>query len=164
MSSGTTQGAQAFQDYITIDESSENGKVNVNSFIYKNDVNKSVEKNGIVLTVLAQEVYKDNEKLQIKVENNTDKRILIDTRERSKSIYLVGSNSVVYGSNIAEIASVLYQIPSHISRTYKLRFNKTYSSSVKTSGIVFSDIVPDYEAYEQAPNETKDRVQISVSI
>ena len=164
MSSGTTQGAQAYQDYITVDENCENGKVSVNSFIYKDEVNKTVEKNGIILTVLAREVYKDNEKYQIKIENNTDKRILIDTRERSKSIYLVGSNNVVYGSNIAEIASVLYQIPAHISRTYKLRFNKAYSLGVGTSGIVFSDIVSDYEAYEQAPNETKDRVQISVSI
>lgn len=161
LSTGNAENAQSYQDYITIDE---NGKLNINSFIYKKNINKETEENGIKIIILSQEIYKDNEKYQIKIENNTDKRISINTREYSKSVYLVGSNNVTYNSNIAELSSILYEIPANFYRTYTIKFNKIYSSGVETKGIVFSDIIPDYEQYKQTPNETTKRIQISVSI
>lgn len=164
LSTGNAKEPDSYVDYITIDENSENGKLNINSFIYKKEINKESEKDGIKVTILSQEIYKENEKYQIKIENNTDKRILIDTREQSKSIYLVGSNNVTYNSYITELSSILYEIPANFERTYKIRFNKIYSTGIQTKGIVFSDIVPDYERYKQTPDEVKERVRISVSI
>lgn len=161
LSSGNAKDPESYQDYITIDE---NGKLSINSLIYQQEINKKTEKEGVTITILSKQVYKDNEKYEIKIENNTDKRILIDTRKQSKSIYLVGTNNVAYNSNIAEIGSVLYEIPAHIYRTYTLRFNKAYSGGVGSKGIVFSDIVQDYEQYKQTPNEVKERLQISISI
>lgn len=164
LSSGNTKTPDFYQDYITIDENSKNGKLNINSFIYAQEINKENEKNGVKITVLTKQVFKDNEKYQIKIENNTNKRILIDTRKQTKSIYLLGNNNTTYNSNIAEIASVLYEIPAHIYRTYTLRFNKIYSANVGTRGIVFSDIVPDCEQYQKTPEDVKERLQISISI
>lgn len=164
LSTGNAQNSETYQDYITIDENSKNGKLNINSFIYKKDINKETEKNGIKITIISQQIYKENEKYEIKIENNTNKRILIDTREKSKSVYLVGSNNVTYNSYIDELSSVLYEIPANFSRTYKIRFNKIYSSGIQTTKVVFSDIVPDYEKYSQTPDEMKERVQISVNI
>lgn len=150
-----------YQDYITIDQ---DGKLNINSFIYKKEINLESEKNGIKLIVESQEIYKDNEKYKIKIENNTDKRILIDTRSKSKSVYLVGSNNVVYESFISELSSILYEIPANFYRNYTIKFNKIYSSEVETVAIVFSDIVPDYEKYMQNKNEMLERIQLSVNI
>lgn len=164
LSSGNAKNPDSYQDYITIDENAENGTLNINSFIYAEEINKETEKDGIKITILSKEIYKENEKYNIKIENNTNKRILIDTRKQSKSIYLVGNNNTVYNSNIAEVASVLYEIPAHMYRNYTLRFNKVYSASVMSREIVFSDIVPDYEQYKQTPDEVKERMQISVSI
>lgn len=164
LATGNAQNSETYQDYITIDENSKNGKLNINSFIYKKDINKETEKSGIKITIISQQVYKENEKYEIKIENNTNKRILIDTREKSKSVYLVGSNNVTYNSYIDELSSVLYEIPANFSRIYKIRFNKIYSSGIQTTKVVFSDIVPDYEKYSQTPDEMKERVQISVNI
>ena len=98
------------------------------------------------------------------MENNRDNPILIDTRESSRSVYAVGDNNVSYNSLIQEIASNLYEIPAHFSRTYRIKFNKIYNVDIKTRGIVFSDIVPDSETYNNNPEEMQTRYRISVSI
>ena len=164
LSTGNAQNTQSYQDYITIDENSKNGKLNINSFICKKEINKQAESKGIKITVESQEIYKDNEKYQIKIENNTDKRILIDTRENSKSVYLVGENNVTYNSYISEIASNLYEIPANFFRNYEIKFEKIYSTGIKAKGIVFSDIVLDCEKYKQTPDEIKERVKISINM
>lgn len=164
LSSGNAQDTGYFQDYITIDEKSENGKLNINNFIYKKDIDKQTEKDGIKVTVLAQEIYKDNEKYQIKIENATDKRISINTGKYVKSIYLLDNNNTVYGSNISEISSTLYEIPINMARNYKLKFNKIYSAGMQANAIVFSDIVADYIQYKQTPDEENKRVQITVNL
>ena len=45
------------------------GKLNINSFICKKEINKQAESNGIKITVLSQEVYKDNETMKKLVTN-----------------------------------------------------------------------------------------------
>lgn len=163
LATGNAQNAQSYQDYITIDENAKEGKLNINSFIQKKVIDKEEEKDGIKITLLSQIIYKDHEDYEIKVENNTNKRISIDSREKSRSIYLVGSNNATYSSNIHEMASNLYEIPAYFSRTYYIKFNKIYDTS-RSRSVSFSDIIPDYEAYEQTPEKVEERVKISISI
>lgn len=164
LSTGNIKKSSNYQDYITVDENSENGKLNINSFIYSKEINKEKEKDGIKITILSQEIYKENEKYKIKIENNTSKKILIDSRETNKTIYLVGENNVTYNSNISEVSSTLLEIPANFYRTYEIKFNKIYSTGIGTKGIVFSDIIPDYEKYKQTPDEIEERVSIGINI
>lgn len=162
--SGSTQNKESYQDYITIDENMSEGKLSINSLVYTKEINKESELNGIKVIVLSQQVYKDYEKYEIKFENATNNRILIDTKKQAKTTYLLGDNGITYNSNISEISSTLCEIPANFYRTYTIRFNKTYSSGVNTKGIAFSDIIPDYETYRQNTKEYKQRLKISVSI
>ena len=164
LSTGNIKKSSNYQDYITVYENSENGKLNINSFIYSKEINKEKEKDGIKITILSQEIYKENEKYKIKIENNTSKKILIDSRETNKTIYLVGDNNVTYNSNISELSSALLEIPANFYRTYEIKFNKIYSTGIGTKGIVFSDIIADYEKYKQTPDEIEERVSIGINI
>lgn len=164
LATGNGTASNSYQDYITIDQKSDGGKLNINSFISKKEINQETEVAGIKVTILAQEIYKDSEQYQIKIENNTDKRILIDTATKAKSVYLVGNNNVTYDSYLSELSSILYEIPANFYRNYKIKFNKIYSAGVESKGIVFSDMVADYEAYSIAPEQVTNRVQISVSL
>lgn len=164
LSTGNTQNKEFHQDYITICKNETNGKLNINSLIYKEDVNKESEINGIKVIVTSKQVYKDYEKYEIKFENNTNKRILIDTKMQNKTTYLVGNNGVLYNSNISEISSTLCEIPANFYRIYNIKFDKIYSLGVQTKGITFSDIVPDYETYKQNTKEYRKRLKISVSM
>lgn len=164
LATGNSTTSNSYQDYITIDEKSSDGKLNINSFIYQKEINQETEVEGIKVIVVSQQIYKDSEKYQIRIENNTDKRILIDTATKSKSVYLVGNNNVTYNSYLSELSSILYEIPANFYRNYEIKFNKIYSAGVETRGIVFSDMVADYEAYRIAPEQVTERVQISVSL
>ena len=164
LSTGNISEANYYNDYVTIDENSENGKLNINSLIYTKKINKTEEINGIKITVIAQEVYKDKEKYQIKIENNTDKTVLIDTRAKSNTLYLVDENGIKYNSNIAEIATIQQKISANYSRTIKFSFGKIYSVQSISKGIVFSDIVPNYEKYKQDRANTNERVQVAIEI
>ena len=164
LSTGNAQSKDSYIDYITIDEKSKNGKLNINSFIYKQDINKYSEKDGIKITILSREVYKEDEKYQIKIENTTEKTILIDTKTKSRSVYLVGGNNITYDSNISEMSSILTEVQAKSDRDYEIKFYKIYSTGVRSRGIAFLDIVSDSEKYKQMPNEVKERVQISISM
>ena len=126
-------------------------------------MNSSIEVNGIKITVIAREVYKDNEKYQIKISNKTDKTILIDTGNKANGITLT-ANGMEYNSNVRELASFLRTVDAGFTRTITLKFNKIYSVKADPQGITFTDIVPDYEKYQQKSNEAKERIKISVSL
>lgn len=164
LSSGSIQNVESYQDYITIDKNMTDGKISINSLIYKREINKESELNGVKLIILNQQIYKDYEKYEIKFENATNSRILIDTRTQTETTYLLGNNGIKYNSNISEISSALCEIPANFYRTYTIRFDKLYSSNVGTKGISFTDIVPDYETYKQNTKEYNKRLKISVSI
>ena len=164
LSTGSTQKANYYNDYITIDDNSQNGKLNLNSLIYKKEINKTKEVDGVKITILTQEVYKDNERYQIKVENTTDKTILIDTRAKSDSLCLVADNGVKYYSNIAEIPVAQRRITANSSKTYKITYNKMYSTLATSKAIAFLDIVPNYEKYTQDKTNTDERVQIIIQM
>lgn len=164
LSSGSIQNVESCQDYITIDKNMTEGKISINSLIYKREINKESELNGVKLIILNQQIYKDYEKYEIKFENATNNRILIDTRTQAGTTYLLGNNGIKYNSNISEISSALCEIPANFYRAYTIRFEKTYSSNVGTKGISFTDIVPDYETYRQNTKEYNKRLKISVSI
>lgn len=164
LSTGKIQKANYYNDYITIDENSKNGKLNLNSLIYKQEINKTETVDGVKITILTQEVYKDNEKYQIKIENTTDKTILIDTRAKSNTLCLVADNGVKYNSNIAEIVVEERRVPANNSKTYKISFNKMYSTQATSKAIVFSDIVPDYEKYKKDTKNSDERLQVSIKM
>lgn len=164
LSTGNTESSSGYQDYITIDKNSQNGKINLNGLIYREEINKENEINGIKVLVVAKEVYKENEKLEIKIENKSDKRIMINSNQDNSSVYILGSNGIKYNSYISELSSIVYEIPSYFYRIYKIKFNKIYSAGVSTDKVVFTDIVTDLEKYKIAPEQAKQRLKISVDI
>lgn len=161
LSTGDTDNTTSYQDYITIDQNSK--KISINSLIYVKEINKSEEKDGIKITILKQQVYKDYERYEINIENKTNKRILIDTKKGSRSIYVLGSNNISYSAYTSEISSNLYEIPAYFNKTYNIKFDKIYND-ITVKSLTFSDIVSDYEKYNKNPEEIKERVRITVNI
>lgn len=162
LAEGKIDGLKSYEDYVTVDL--DEGKLNINNLIYTKQINKEYEKNNIKMVVNSQAIYKDYEIYDIRIENATSKTISICASNNIKSIGALGDNNVLYNSSIYELASSLYQIPSYTYRTYKIKFKKTYSSNVNIEEIIFSDIIEDYEQYNEAPEEYKDRMILSVTI
>lgn len=160
LSTGNVSSSENYGDYITVDKDTQ--KLSINSLITAKEISKSAEKNGIKITVLKQEIYKDYEIYEIKAENNTDKTILLDTMASSKKIYIMDNSNIKNTVAINEIADSLLQITSYGAKTISMRFYKTYDSSSITKKVIFTDIVEDNDKYEQ--ENTTDRLKIEVEI
>lgn len=160
ISTGNVSSSQNYGDYITVDKDTQ--KLNINSLITAKEINKSTEKNGIRITILKQELYKDYEIYEIKAENNTDKTVLLDTMSSSKKIYIMDNSNIKNTVAINEIADSLLQITSYGAKTISMKFYKNYNSGSRTKKVIFTDIVEDNDKYEQ--ENTTDRLKIEVEI
>lgn len=158
LSTGNISSSDKYTDYITVEKETE--KLNINSLITTTDINSQNEVNGIKISVTRKEVYKDYEKFKIRVENNTDKTILLDTRKNSKTIYAVGTDNIKYSANTNEIGSSLFEVQKYVAKTYEVKFNKKYDSSIRSKKIIFSDIIEDYDKYKQ--EKTDERLKIEI--
>ena len=162
ISTGKIQESGIYQDYITINK--QTNKMNINQLIYGKSINKTNESQGIKITVLKQYVYKDYEEYEIEIENTTEKEIMIDSRQKNRSIYVLESDNASYSAALNEIASNLYNIPSYFSRKYKIKFNKMYKTGVTAKKIVFTQIVPDYELFKNQQEIEKERIKIEIEL
>lgn len=160
ISTGNVSSSQNYGDYITVDKDSQ--KLSINSLIKVKEINKSTEKNGIKITVLKQELYKDYEIYEIKAENYTDKTVLLDTMSSSRKIYIMDNSKIKSTVAINEIADSLLQITSYGAKTMSMKFYKSYDSNSITKKVIFTDIVEDNAKYEQ--ENTTDRLKIEVEI
>lgn len=162
ISTGKVQDSNIYQDYITVNK--QTNKLNINQLIYGKDIQKSSESDGVKITVLKQYIYKGYEEYQIEISNNTDKEIMIDSREENRSVYVVETDNASYSAFLNEIASNLYNIPSYFSRKYRIKFNKIYKANVTPKKIVFTQIVPDYEQFKNQQEVEKKRIRIEVEL
>ena len=162
LSTGEASGEIKYQDYYTIDKKSENGKINIKGLIGRKEINKEKQIDGIKIIVLSQLTFKDKERYEIRVENATDKTMLINSGKQTKPIYLVDNNGTIYNSNVVEIAKAQQQVPSYTYRVYTLDFSKKYDTNAKSAGIAFVDMIKNYEEFENSQETLKDRLKISV--
>lgn len=151
-----------YKDYITI--FSEDGKLNINNYIRTKQLNKSVEKDGIIVTVVSKDIYQGYERYIIEIQNKTEKTILTNTNKKLETIYMLDDDNIMHSANISEVANALWQIGPYMTRIYNIKFNQTYNPNIEASSINFTDIVGDYEKYINTPEEVKDRISIRVNI
>lgn len=160
ISTGNVSSSDFYKDYISIEKETE--KININSLIIAKQIDTQSEIDGIKISVLRQEIYKDYEIYKIKAENNTDKTILLDTQSSSKKIYIMDNNNIKNNVAIHEIADSLLQITPYGAKTISMKFNKNYNTTSKTRKIFFTDIIKDYELYKQ--DDTIERLTMEIDI
>lgn len=162
-----TSKQDEIEDYYTVVmQTGGEYKLNINSYIAKKEINKEKEFQGIKLTVISKDTYKDYETYSIKVENLSQNSILLDSQERTDSMYILASNESKYSAYSYEIDRSRLIVEPGRYRTITIKFNKIYSNEATTRSIVFSDIIKNYEDYKSLQNkkEYKDRWTISIDL
>lgn len=88
LATGQSLDNSIYKDYITV--ISENGekKLNINNYIGRTQINKGNDYENITAQVLYKDVFMDYEIYNMKIKNNTDNNILMDTLTSTKDIYL----------------------------------------------------------------------------
>lgn len=151
LSTGST--GEVVEDYVTIVKENDNYKINLNSFIGKTNSNKQTKQQDITITVLGKETNMNYEIYNIKVENNTKNTILLDTKEKQKSVYATGSNGATYTAFMYEIEDTFLTIKPRISKNISIKINKIYSPNIQVNKLTFTDVIMNLEEY----NNTQDK-------
>lgn len=167
ISTGKITSAQnEIEDYYTVVQEEGKYKLNINSYIVRKQINKEKESQGVKITIINKDTYRDYEIYEIKVENLNQNAILLDSQESTDSMYVFASNESKYSAYSYEIDRSRLIIEPGRYRTITIKFNKRYSNESITKAVVFGDIIKNYDEYKQTQNkkEYKDRWAISIDL
>ena len=128
------------QDYITIETENGENKLNINNYIGHKDINKTTTNDNITVQVESRDTYKEYEEYTIKVRNDKDKTIQLDTIQSPKTLYLEDEKGVKYNYYSNELADSMLTIEAGHSKEMTIKFYSTYISSKKIRNIVFSNL------------------------
>ena len=129
------------EDYFTIFRQNDEYRININGFVGKKTLNKSIEKNDVKIEVLERYLYKDNEIYKLKITNNSDEKLFIDSKENNKNIFLQDTNKVKYQWVSNEVSKEELTINSNDTRTIEIKFSKLYNPDRNTTSINFTNII-----------------------
>ena len=165
LSTGNINTTSNIEDYITVIESEDGYKLNINNFIKKEKINKlqNVEGTEITITINDRYIYRNYERYTITVKNNTDKTILISEGTNGNDICLVDSNGVEYDSIINEVSLANLELSPGVERILGIRFYKMYNLYRTINSISFKNIILDKDDFEQNAENTQ-KININIDI
>ena len=139
MSSGTVND-EYIEEYITVVTENNEKKLNINQFIGKEELNLKQETDNLNITVVNKYVYYDYEEYEIIFENNTDKNIILDTKENTESVYIEDTKDVKYTWFGNEVPNSYLNLNSGESKRLRLKFNEIYTGKKTDSTIYLTDV------------------------
>lgn len=132
LATGNVSSENNIGDYITVVRGETENKINVNSFVGSEELNRQVTKSKITITAYKIYYYMDYTIVEFKVKNNTNGIILLDTKKNLDTTYLYDTNGVKYTSFLNEKAEEDLKILRSMERSVEIKFNKIYNPENRT--------------------------------
>lgn len=161
LATGKSAKESGYTDYITIVEENGEKKLNINSFIKKEEISKEKEDNNIKIKVLNRIKYMEYEEYELEVTNNTNGTILLDQLTTSEGIYLKDSKENRHYAYANELTKDEMKVFSKYTKKIKIKFDNPYITGRRINNLCFSMIVLDYSEKNYA---AIDSTKISVNI
>ena len=98
----------------------------------------------------------DYEVYEIEVKNNTGSRLIFNTKENTKSVYIQDENELKYIAFLNEIPDSELEIAIGSTKTLEIKFNRNYKPTTKIEKIIFGDIS------NSSDSETKQNIEIEL--
>ena len=95
----------------------------------------------------------DYSEYTLRIQNTTDKTILLDNGKRTDTIYLLDENNVEEYVNTGEIIYSNLKLIPRENKKYTFKFSNSYSNTRVMRYLVFKNIIMDFDEY----NETLDK-------
>jgi len=137
LATGKSNNGYSKQDYIT----GEGYKLNINSYIGHEEINKTTEDNNIVVEVISKNTYMDREEYTIRVTNNNDTAITLDAKSNTESLYLENDKEGRYPAYTHELTDQMLNIDSGSTRELTIKFYCRYTSTANITDMVFSNLI-----------------------
>lgn len=154
-----------YQDYITVSRKNNQGKININGFIKRNNIDKSVIVNNIEVVVNSQKIYKNYEVYNLIIRNRSDKTIALTNEKNGKDICIVDENNVEYQALLNDTSIDQLELRSAFEKNIDIKFNKIYDNYKVIKKIKLKNVIMDYERYLQNnKDESEETTEIEINI
>lgn len=162
LSTGGNKSDMGIQDYYTLIKENGEYKLNINNYIGKEEINKANKESGIEIYVVEKKSYMDYETYILKIKNNTQNDIILDSKKNTRTVYLKDKNDQNYVAFLNELSIDDMTIKSGMMQTVSIKFNKAYNPQKIVKSINFTNIVLNYQEYLN--NENNQFAQIEIEI
>jgi hypothetical protein len=98
----------------------------------------------------------------VEIENNTDKTIMIDTKNFKNSIQLIDSYDTTTNALTYENQDDDFIIEANGYKKIQLKFSVTFRADFNVESVVFNNIVKDYEYYLKNQTSYDDFINIKI--
>lgn len=141
LATGKGTSEKYIQDYISVVLESGSYKINVNGFVgIRRFNNAEGNKADVSITVNEAEVHMDYSIATVVIKNNSDRSILLDSREDAGSIYVVDTNGGKSEALLYEILDEDLEVEAQGQKELKIKFSNSYQSSSNIAEYIFSDV------------------------
>lgn len=167
LSTGKSEASEnTIEDYYTIVPQQNQYKLNINGYIGRIALGRMQEQDGLTITLRYKDMFKEYETYQIECKNTTSNSIALDSKEKLDATYLIGSNDSHYTAFTYEIEDTRLVIPPRTTKNISIRFNKIYSNQVVMRRMELSDIILNYETYENTQDKKtyENRTRMSIEL
>ena len=137
---GKSNSKSYIEDYYTVVSEDDGYKLNINSYINSKKLNIEETLDNLTIIVEKMDCYKDNYSFTFKCKNENDYKIVLDTRERTDTTYLLNNNNKQYIGLLYENIKQDLIINPKEEKEVKIKFNVVNANEAKINKIVFSDI------------------------
>lgn len=155
---------KGFEDYITVIESNGGYKLNINSYIGEQEINKEKEMDNILIKVISKKVYMNYEIYKIRIQNKTQNTISLDGFRKDNSIYLLDNEDQKHIALKYELIQDNVIVNRFGSMELEIKFNIKYDENNDVINVNFDDIILNYEQYKIDKEQYKDILKIEVKL
>lgn len=153
LASGVYNESSIIQDYITVIQDEDGSqKLNINSYIGKQNINIEKEMININTKIIEKRQYMDFEKYVFEITNKTSNTILLNDADYLDQMYLQDKNGLKYNAYTNEITEAELTLRPGETRKVAIKYHNKYSSTREIRSIVFSRIILNYTAYASYQN------------
>lgn len=165
LSTGQFTESNSLQDFIRIIGDSEgNPKLNINSYVGKEELQKTGSNRNVEITAIESDIYMDYQKITFRVINNTDSEIMIDDKIYSETMYIEDENGIKYPSYSHEINDAELRLSPKQTKEITIKYYSSYGTRKNITSAVFSGVVYNYTAYSENTSIAKDYGNITINM
>ena len=136
------------EEYVTITVEEGSYKLNLNSYLGRKQLNVRDEDDNLSAQVAMVDRYLDYEVYTLNIQNKTSGTILLDTKRKTNSCYVVDSIGNKFEALLYENSDEDLEFSPNEMKTIQIRFSDAYREGLKIKSINFTDIV-NSEEFEQ---------------
>lgn len=164
LSTGNASMAGAVEEYISIVTKNGEDKLSINNYIGRKTLGAESSNNNITIKLVSKDIYVDYEIYNIQVFNNTNKQILLDSKQNTNTVYLTSARNGIFRAAIYEMSEASLTVGIKQTKSLKMKFNKVYNPTLRMSTMNFDNIIMDYEAYFNLQDKTNYKNTSSIQI